>query len=303
MELNQLIYFKTVAETEHITQAAEKLNISQPALSRTILRLEDSVGTQLFTREKNRVTLNDAGRIFLRRVDRALQEIEDGVEEIHERDDISRKRIAFSVTESGFISAPLVSYMLKNPDIHMRQAIQTIDEIKASLESGEIDFAVVFRPIESEVLEWIPLVSEEILAFVGLGHPLSGKETISLNDLRNERFLFNNSSYNIKEIICDYCRRIGFEPDILYEGFENEVSDKLVENNMGILFVPSTAYYFHFREFPPPEILATPLHLTEAVGKRIMGISMRRSHYLSSAARHFFDFLLRYFNVPPRIDE
>ncbi|MDC7126922.1 MAG: LysR family transcriptional regulator, partial [Spirochaetales bacterium] len=208
MELNQLQYFKVVAETEHITHAAEKLNISQPALSRTILRLEENVGTKLFDREKNRIILNDAGKILLRRAERALMEIDDGVKEVQALNKEKSNQIKFSITESGFITAPLVSYMMNNPDLHVEQYIQSCSEIKKSIENGEIDFGITFSPIESDIIEWTPLISEEVLAFVGVEHPFAKKDYISLSELKNERFIFNNSSYNIRHKICEYCRRI-----------------------------------------------------------------------------------------------
>ncbi len=298
MEINQLIYFKTVAETEHITRASEQLKITQPALSRTIHRLESSVGTELFDRENNRITLNDAGRVFLKHVKTALNEIEDGKNEVLVMKGLIRRKIRFSITESGFIAAPLVSYLLKHPEVHIQQTIQSIDEMRESLEKGEVDFSISFSPMESEAIEWVPLVSEEILAFVGMKHPLSKETSISLNDLRNERFIFNNSSYNIRKIICDYCRRIGFEPDIIYEGFENEVGDKLLEHSMGFLFVPSTAYVFHVKEFPSPKIRGRPLRIKDGIGTRTMGILLKRGYRLSIAAKDFYDFLLQYFDSP-----
>ncbi|MDC7126749.1 MAG: hypothetical protein PQJ46_14355, partial [Spirochaetales bacterium] len=84
--------------------------------------------------------------------------------------------------------------------------------------------------------------------------------------------------------------------DIYYEGFENEVADMLVKNGMGTLFVPSTAYGFHFKEFPPSKIQAHPIHLKETVGQRIMGISRRRSHYMTSSARDVYNYIIEYFN-------
>ena len=70
MELNYLIYFRTVAKTEHISQAAAELHITQPALSRAISRVEQEVGAQLFERGANSIRLNHAGRAFLRRGNR-----------------------------------------------------------------------------------------------------------------------------------------------------------------------------------------------------------------------------------------
>lgn len=79
MDLNQLHYFVAVAEAENITKAAKRLFITQPALSRVILRLENELGTSLFDRKGGRLVLNDHGRVFLGHVKPALESINNGV--------------------------------------------------------------------------------------------------------------------------------------------------------------------------------------------------------------------------------
>lgn len=82
MELTQLKYFQAVALMEHYTKAAASLHITQSALSKSILRLESELGTQLFERSGNRVSLNACGQILLRRVNSALGELDCALEEL-----------------------------------------------------------------------------------------------------------------------------------------------------------------------------------------------------------------------------
>src|SRR5579875_1786359 len=84
MEWHQIQYFQMVAETEHFTRAAEILSISQPALSRAISKLEEELGVQLFDRTGRNIVLNKYGKMFLQRVERSIQEIELGKQEIHD---------------------------------------------------------------------------------------------------------------------------------------------------------------------------------------------------------------------------
>ena len=79
LELYQLRYFKTIAETEHFTRAAEVLHVAQPSLSKAISNLEAELGVQLFDRGKRSVYLNDYGRAFLRRVEHILTELEEAI--------------------------------------------------------------------------------------------------------------------------------------------------------------------------------------------------------------------------------
>ena len=78
LEWHQLQYFKAVAELQHMTKAAQVLSLSQPALSRSIAKLEEELGVPLFERKGKTLRLNRYGKLFLKSVDRATQAIEEG---------------------------------------------------------------------------------------------------------------------------------------------------------------------------------------------------------------------------------
>jgi DNA-binding transcriptional LysR family regulator len=298
MELTQLEYFRTVARLEHFTKAAEELHISQPALSRTISRLEENVGAQLFERSGNRVKLNSLGEKFLRRVERALRELDDGVLEISDLKSEESGKIAISTSTSGFLSRPLVAFLTEHPNVHLVHFIQEPAQMIASLRAGETDFAVSFSPVNREDVLWTPLLTEEILAFVGENHQLAQRGTVSLTELSGERFIFNSSSFGMRDAICDRCRLLGFEPDIFYEGGEDEMIVPLVEKNLGVLFVTSMAHYWRRTESPiQPEHPLAMLRLSDTIGQRTIGILTLRGHYLPSASRHLLEYLRDYFKT------
>lgn len=78
MDLLQLQYFQVVARLENITHAAKELHVAQPSISKTIARLEESLGVPLFERSGRRIRLNRFGEAFLRRVERCFNELNDG---------------------------------------------------------------------------------------------------------------------------------------------------------------------------------------------------------------------------------
>ena len=122
MELNQLHYFVAVARCENITRAAKELFITQPALSRVILRLEQELGTPLFDRNGGRVTLNEHGKAFLRYVEPALESINAGVHAVI--DELSGREIIIhnyltadllkSIVERCQAELPDVNFSVKN---------------------------------------------------------------------------------------------------------------------------------------------------------------------------------------------
>lgn len=122
MELNQLHYFVAVAQCENITKAAKELFITQPALSRVILRLEQELGTPLFDRHSGRVTLNTHGRAFLRYVEPALESINAGVHAVI--DELGGREIVIhnyltadlfkSIVERCQAELPDITFSIKN---------------------------------------------------------------------------------------------------------------------------------------------------------------------------------------------
>ena len=101
MDLLQLHYFQTVARLEHVTRAAEELRVAQPALSKTIARLEAELGVPLFDRRGRRVALNAGGRAFLRHVHRVFREVEDGRLELADLAGLARGSVTVAATGSA----------------------------------------------------------------------------------------------------------------------------------------------------------------------------------------------------------
>jgi DNA-binding transcriptional LysR family regulator len=93
LELLQFNYFQTVARLEHMTKAAEELHIAQPALSKTISRLESDLGVPLFDRHKRNIMLNAFGRIFLEQVEIALNALEEGKRRVVEEAGLEKGRV------------------------------------------------------------------------------------------------------------------------------------------------------------------------------------------------------------------
>lgn len=122
MELNQLHYFAAVAKTENITKAAQELFITQPALSRVILRLERELGTPLFDRNGGRITLNEHGKVFLSYIQPALDSINQGVHAVI--DELGSKEIVIhnylisdlfkSIVEKCQAELPNMTFTVRN---------------------------------------------------------------------------------------------------------------------------------------------------------------------------------------------
>jgi len=157
MELRHLLYFKTVAEQLHFRNAAQKLFISQPPLSRQIKELEDELGVLLFTRKNRRVNLTDAGAYFKQEVDAIFARLEESksiVRQIHKSESGELKIGYISSVYQSHLADVLIAMRDVFPHIKTNLfEIPTLTQIKA-LEQGSLDVGILRAPVHSEALKY-----------------------------------------------------------------------------------------------------------------------------------------------------
>ncbi len=232
MDLNQLNYFRIVAEYEHITKAAEHLHISQPSLSATIARLEKEIGTPLFHRSSNKIQLNENGRTFLRYVYRMQNELDRGITEIKKNQAAGLSRISFCTYGPGITDDLVTRFILTHPTTSIIHTLSSHEEMLDMLDNDSIDFAISNKPTSSDQYICTPLFTDHMLILVSSSHPLSGRPSVNLREFAHERFAVFNADQTHLEITTKLCREAGFEPDILYNGTEISLILSLVASNL-----------------------------------------------------------------------
>ena len=187
MEIFQLIQFQAVAELEHMTQAAQRLNLAQPALSRTIQNLENELGASLFDRSGRRMHLNENGRILLRYSRQILSSIQDAKNEIAAQKSEARTCIRLCVhSATALIPQLLLEFRRARPDIRF----EIVQRMFQDTEPPEYD--MLLDSIAGD--EVLPrnsrlLVQEDAMLAVPANHPLARRSSVSLADVREEPFV------------------------------------------------------------------------------------------------------------------
>lgn len=288
MELLQLKYFQTVARLEHMTKAAEELHIAQPALSKTIARLEQDIGVPLFDRHKQKIRLNSYGRLFLQQVEPALTMLEEGRRQVADQAGLEQGRIVLATTnhkcDAEFISSFLSAY----PKVNLRLTQTTSHEEKIELLlDGELDFCITSLPIEHEEIESIEFLREEIFLAVPSGHPLSNRTRICLSELAGEPFIGLDRKHSYRVLTDQLCKSAGFEPTISCEVDDTTVMSAFVKAGMGVALLTEPA------KLKEPSLVLLPIE--QPVCQRAFLLAWSRHHYLSKAAHTFRDFLIRYY--------
>lgn len=164
MELRTLKYFLMVAREESITQAAHLLHITQPALSRQIMQLEEELGAKLFHRSKHTVLLTDDGMLLKRRAQELVALAEKTAQEFSRRNDALSGEIAIGSAETrnmSFLARLLTSFRQEHPlvqyDIHSAIA----DDIKDRIEKGSLDLGLLTEPVDLGKYAFIRLPQKE----------------------------------------------------------------------------------------------------------------------------------------------
>ncbi|UUZ81146.1 LysR family transcriptional regulator [Paenibacillus sp. P26] len=291
MELLQLEYFRTVARLEHMTEAAEILHVTQSSLSKTIQRLEEDLGVPLFDRSKSgrRLRLNDFGRSFLQRVERALFELEEGKRQIADLTSADHGTLALAVNTAYMLPDILKRFREIRPRVQFHVQQLVTHEMEIRVKKGEVDFCLSSPPIQGSELICDIVFREQIYVIVPTTHRFADRGRVRLSELKEERFVSLKKGYGIRDLMDGYCEKAGFVPDNAYEGDEPGALSPLVQAGLGISFIPKSAIHTLLQEN------MVFLQIEEPVCLREIGLTRHQSRYLSSAAKEFRQVIIEHF--------
>lgn len=297
MDLLQIEYFLAVARTENMTAAANSLHVAQSSVSRCISRLEESLGVPLFERNGRGIVLSDYGRAFYKRAETVMRELSDGEQQIKEMRDQHVGRVSIATSSARQINQLMVQYLAEHPDVLFRQRRAfDPDQVKSLLDRGTVDFALTFEPLPSAEYDWMPLIEEQYYLVIPEAHPFADRESIALRELGGERILLNDS--DAPELIDQQLRVQGVNQAFAFIGNEYEVLGMMVERGAGVAMI-STLGVYDLRKNLPMQSLSRiqVLPIEEPSLHRTLGIASSKRHYISQAAREFYNQLVAYFKL------
>ena len=248
MTFQTLDYIIAIAEERSISRAADRLLISQPALSRQLKRLEDRLDAKLFVREHNEMCLTDAGKIYVNGA-RSIQNIhEHALEDIRKLSQSGRRQITF-IYNNILLPDFSVDILPEFRKLHPHTLISTINGnaaiAKDYLSNGMADLAVAATgEATHSMLEFIPLREEELMLALPSSHPLVPsfeKEKADLSLLSDEPFILNQQNSFFHSLEQNLLAGLSFAPDILCEISDVSAAANMVANQKGIAFLPRSA--------------------------------------------------------------
>jgi len=291
LEIQQLEYFKIVAEMQHMTQAAEKLNISQPALSKSISNIEHELGVPLFDRQGRSITLNRYGKLFLESVDIILKEFVKAKEEISElvSPGYGEVSLGFIHTLGMSVVPELMAHIpLKYPNMKFSLTQSASYNLLKGLEDGNLDLCLSQR-IQSKIMDiqWVELWSEELFVIVPNNHKFASRDTIRLEEIKDEQFISIKRGNALRQIVDHFLEQAGIKANTTFAGEEMHTVAGFVGAGLGVSLIPNIKGLNEYN--------VKKISVSEPICERKIGISWAKDRYLSPAATEFKNYLVEYY--------
>lgn len=286
MNIQNLKYFLKVAEIGQITEAAEKIHITQPALSRCMRRLEKELGVVLFSRTNQGLKLTDTGVILNEKGKWLLRGYKDMLSTIQDANTGTHGTVRIG---TGYPTIPIMSDMIvavrsEHPDIEFRITQEDPDELIELLKKDKVDVIFLPRPFDDESFECISLQPDPLVLVINsLLDPMPNEEEIPLEALEGMPLcmLRRGDLYGYNDILFAECQRQGVNPRVLCQCNSAATILVLVAQGLGMSYQPKT--------------VVDSMSNSHLYGKKIKDferftypvILLNRNTYISGATRTF----------------
>lgn len=249
MEQRQLKYFVTIAEELHYNHAAEKLFVSQPALSQQIQLLENEIGVELFVKIKRKklrkVELTKAGESFLIDAKKILQLSQKAIENARKiglQQEIIRLGVYKMLLKERIVEV-ITLFSRSFPAVEIKIIeLPTFVSVQDALIEETIDLGLTLMPLRYAELSAKTTQQGHLVVIMSAKHPLANENHIKLSALKNEKWVeINKSLHPVYDDIENACQQAGFSriPNIVQEVSSLELLCSLVGLGIGIAFIPS----------------------------------------------------------------
>ncbi len=267
MTTRELLYVKTTADTGNISKAAKKLFVTQPSLSQSLQRIEDSIGAKIFVRSPDGLKLTFAGEKYYQMACQVLKIYDDFSSEITDINDLKVGHISFGVTHHlGAIVLPqiLPEYSALYPGITIDLFEGSTEPQEQHLISGEMDFSIMHAPVygvlanpslQYEVLKRYPFIiamsRNNPLAKKAVPTPGYPYPVLDVKLLADQPLLTLHKEQRIRHVTDSVLRKAGIQPEIRLLCRNYMSLEKLAAEGMGVTMLPSEYVAANSFENPP----------------------------------------------------
>ncbi len=285
MNTRILEYVIAVAEEKQQARAADRLMVTQPALSQQIRKLETELGTPLFRKEKNELVLTDAGKIYMNSARSALAIYNNALSDIQKIRTRKQKQISLVYNNAILTNIPeiLSEFIDTHRDIYVSTILGNASAAKEYLSNGFADIAIMAtKELTNSLLDFIPLKDAELQLALPFDHPLVRdfrRNGVNFDKLKNEFFILNQSGSFVYQYSRELFAKNQFIPKAFCEISESRAIRSMIMNHKGVGFLPDNLYeeglYASFSMDPPAVFhIAIAIHKSTLITPAIRDLIM-----------------------------
>jgi len=244
MDLRQLEILQTIAETGSFTACGKKLRVSQSAISRQIMLLEEELGEPLFLRVGRKVRMTPAAETLVQLGKRIFQDVRETVGIITDRTRELRGtiRLAGGMTVCLYVFPTLLKYLRRvHPKLDVRLTVATAGRSVEEIRAGRVDAGLLTLPIEEGDLVTVPVMREELLVVMPPGHPIARRRRVAPRELADQPFVLFEVGSATRRVIDQFFASEKIEPTIVMDTENVEIIKAMVKTGLGIGIVPYQA--------------------------------------------------------------
>lgn len=204
MTLEQLRIFVAVAELEHVTKAAQRLNLTQSATSAAIAALEERYAIRLFDRIGRNIRLTDAGRQFLPEARAVLTRAGAAEAALSDFSGLRRGHINVAASQTAgnyWLPAPLFGFRKQFPGISVDLRIGNTEQVANWVETGQADLGVIEGEVDAPALLIQPLIEDELVLVVGPFHAYAGRREVKPQELRDVEWIVREKGSGTRAVL------------------------------------------------------------------------------------------------------
>ncbi|WP_169544705.1 LysR family transcriptional regulator [Sneathiella aquimaris] len=243
-DIRQIRHFIAVAEEKHFRIAAERLHMTQPPLSHSIKKLEQTLNVTLLTRANRSVTLTPAGEVFLKGAYEILEKLNQVTEDTRRASQGLTGRLTLGFVGSAIYEAlpdTVRQFRQTFPNVEVElEELSTVDQLDA-ISKGSIDAGLLRPPVAGRGLfDLTTIRQEKLIVVMPQSHPQADKKAVRLSSLSEDGFILFplQTSPNLHALVLHACHQAGFTPRISQTASQIQTQISLVSAGLGIALVP-----------------------------------------------------------------
>ncbi|MDQ2975806.1 MAG: LysR family transcriptional regulator [Acidobacteriota bacterium] len=299
MEIRQLRAFLAIAELGTFTAAAQRVHVTQAAISMQIRQLENELGARLFVRAPRRVMLTEAGEHLLQRARQILRDHDAALDEIAELAGAERGRLRVG-SASAMVTTDVLPELLKelrkqHAHAEVTVASGTSEALVQQILSGELDVAFVSLPVQARGINTERLSQDQLVAIASPRHRLAKQRTVSAYTLAGEKLILGERGGNTRRLIDQFFAQHGVTLHVAMELSRQAAIRRMVEEDMGVGIVPLLTVVEEVEKGRLVRWWIEGAHINWE-----MGIARLTGGYESPIMQTFIKLSRRYFGDSPR---